>query len=89
MDAYELDQPYLQIDDETYYDDNEGAEYLIYDDGYIEQKPRWTQKRVVWFLIALVIIVAMIGLLIMPFLQTVITPIPSYIPPPITPPSQL
>lgn len=85
MDAYDLESPYPQFEDEADYDDD----YLIYDDGYIEQTPRWTQQRVVWFLIASVIIVAMIGLLIMPLLQTLITPIPNYIPPPITPPSQL
>jgi hypothetical protein len=81
METYELDPIYPQIEDED--------DYLIYDDGYIEQIPRWTQQRVVWFLIAMVIIIAMIGMLIMPLLQIAITPVPSYIPPPITPPSQL
>lgn len=88
MDAYELEQSYLPIDDDIYYDDHEGAEYLI-DDSYIEHQPHWTPKRVVWFLIALVIIVAMIGMLLMPLLQAAITPMPSYMPPPVTPPSQL
>lgn len=88
MKAYELEQTYPQLNDDIY-DDDESDDYLIYDDGYIEQEPRWTRQRVVWFLIAMVVIVAMIGVLIMPLLQMVITPIPTYIPPPITPPSQL
>jgi len=89
MEAYDIEQPYQQFDDETYYDEDESVDYLIFDDGYIEQTPRWTRQRVVWFVLALVIITAMLGLLIMPLLQTVITPVPTYMPPPVTPPSQL
>lgn len=89
MEAYDLEQTYPQFEDETEYEDDESIDYLIYDDGYIEQGPRWTRQRVIWFLVASVIIVAMIGILMMPFLQTIITPAPTYMPPPVTPPSQL
>ena len=69
--------------------DEEHVKYLIYDDGYIDEQPSWTRQRIIWFVIALVIIMSMIVVLILPLLQTYITPVPSYIPPPMTPPSQL
>jgi hypothetical protein len=89
MEAYDLEQPYSQFDDEPDYEDDDTLDYLIYDDGYIEQVPRWTRQRVVWFVIATVIILAMVGLLAMPLLQTIINPVPTYMPIPATPPSQL
>ncbi len=89
MEAYDIEETYPQVDEEPYYDEDEHIDYLIFDDGYIEQTPRWTRQRVIWFLLALVIIMAMVGILIMPLLQTIITPTPTYMPPPITPPSQL
>lgn len=89
MEAYDIDETYPQFDEEPYDDEDEPIDYLIFDDGYIEQTPRWTRQRVVWFLLALVIIMAMIGILVLPLLQTIITPAPTYMPPPVTPPSQL
>jgi len=89
MEAYDIDETYSQFDEEPYDDEDEAIDYLIFDDGYIEQTPRWTRQRVVWFLLALVIIMAMIGILVLPLLQTIITPAPTYMPPPVTPPSQL
>lgn len=89
MEAYDLEQTDSQFEDEDAYDDDDSIDYLIYDDGYIEQVPRWTRQRFIWFVIATVIIIAMIGVLMIPFLQTIITPTPTYMPPPVTPPSQL
>ena len=81
MEAYEIDANEYHLEDEPF-------DYLIYDDGYIEQEPRWTRQRVIWFSIALIVILAMILLLIAPFLQMISPPVPSFIPP-ATPPSQL
>ena len=83
MEAYDT---YIHHPEET---DEEQVEYLIYDDGYIDDQPHWTRRRMIWLVIALLIITAMILVLILPLMQTYITPIPSYIPPPATPPSQL
>lgn len=90
METYNTDNMYLP-DDTTHIEDDEVYidPDLIYDDGYIEQEPRWTRRRVILFLIALVVILAMVGVLIAPFLQSMVMPLPSYIPPPATPPSQL
>lgn len=88
MDIYDADLN-EEYEDDVYFDPESG-DYLIYDDdGFVEQEPRWTRRRVIWFVIAMVIILAMVGLLIMPFLQSIMIPLPSYIPPPATPPSQL
>jgi len=91
MEIYHTDydeyDPIGETPDEV--DAAEGVDFLIYDDGYIEQEPRWTRRRVIMFLIALVIIGAIIIVLLAPVLQNLIFPAPTYIPPLATPASQL
>lgn len=70
-------------------DNEDTVDYLIYDDGYIEQEPRWTKRRVIYFVIALVIIIVMVLAIVAPLLMTIANPAPTYMPPPATPPSQL
>lgn len=82
MEAYDIE--YHSLSEEY-----EDFDYLIYDDGYIEQKPRWTRQRISWLIVAILVITAMVGLLIFPYITTLISPVPTYMPPPITPPSQL
>lgn len=93
METYNTNDIHIQTDTEPYYDDEdyeaENPIHLIYDDGFVEQEPRWTRRRVILFLIALIIILALVGVLIAPLLQSTMMPLPSYIPPPATPPSQL
>ena len=47
-------------------DDEDAVDYLIYDDGYIEQEPRWTKRRVIYFMIALIIITVMVLAIVAP-----------------------
>ena len=89
MENYDINDTTSPTEEDFISEDVDDIDYLIYDDGYIEQEPRWTRRRVIWLLIAIVIIAAMVGLLALPLLQPLLMPAPSYIPPPVTPPSQL
>lgn len=90
MEIYETDyDDYDYIEDDTADDPDAGVDYLIYDDGYIEQEPRWTRRRMILFVIAVMMIFVVLVVLFAPLLQGVIVPQPAYIPPLATPASQL
>ncbi len=92
MEIYETDyDDYDDIEDDTADnpDEDAGVDYLIYDDGYIEQEPRWTRRRIILFMIAVMMIFVVLVVLFAPLLQDVIMPQPAYIPPLATPASQL
>jgi len=91
MERYQTNQNEYEQNGETPDEsgDAEGVDFLIYDDGYIEQEPRWTKRRLMMFLVALIIIGAMVVVLFAPVLQNLIFPDPTYIPPLATPASQL
>lgn len=91
MNKHHTNQDNYEYDDEPFEeaDSSDGVDYLIYDDGYIEQEPRWTRRRIVLFVIALLIITAIIVVALAPFLQNLLSPVPGYIPPLATPASQL
>lgn len=91
MERYHTDQNEYDYTDDTLHetDDVADVDFLIYDDGYVEQEPRWTKRRAVLFMLALVIIGAMVLVLVAPLLQNLNFSTPAYIPPLATPASQL
>ncbi|GEM_PF-4536990 len=52
-------------------------------DDTLEQRPHWTVKRVIYLMIALVIIAALVVYMVLPALQIWLTPPPSPLAPPL------